>query len=37
MNADVSDWTAFQSFMAILVGLIFIELLDISSKLRGAA
>jgi len=37
INTGASNWTTFQSFMAILVGLIFVELLSISSKLRGAA
>ena len=37
INTNLSDWTAFQSFMAILVGLILVELLEISSKLRGEA
>lgn len=36
INTGASNWTTFQSFMAILVGLIFVELLSISSKLRGA-
>ena len=37
INTNLSDWTTFQSFIAIILGLILVELLDISSKLRGAA
>lgn len=35
INTSISNWTAFQSFMAILVSLIFVELLAISAKLGG--
>ena len=35
INTNLSDWTTFQSFIAIILSLILVEVLAISAKLGG--
>ena len=35
INTNLSDWTTFQSFIAIILGSIFVELIAISVKFGG--